>query len=50
LNPNLTTIWQRYEFTLVAGGSGEDMTLEFALGQYAATVWLDGVELSVTAP
>jgi hypothetical protein len=50
LNQNITTTWQRYEFTLVAAGSADDTTLEFSLGQFASTVWLDGIELSATGP
>jgi hypothetical protein len=49
-NQNISTTWQRYELTIVAGGSSDDITLEFDLGQYASTVWLDGVELSAAGP
>jgi hypothetical protein len=50
LNQNISTTWQRYEFPLIAGGSADDTTLEFSLGQFASTVWLDGIELSATGP
>jgi hypothetical protein len=50
LNQNITTTWQRYEHTFTAGGTDADTTLEFSLGEYASTVWLDGIELSATGP
>jgi hypothetical protein len=50
LNQNITTSWQRYEFTCTIGVSDVHATLEFSLGQYASTVWLDGIELIASGP
>jgi hypothetical protein len=48
LNQDITTTWERYELNVIAGGTDANATLEFSLGQYASTVWLDGIELSST--
>jgi hypothetical protein len=50
LSENVTTSWDRYEFTFTAGGTDADATLEFSLGQFISIVWLDGIELSKVGP
>jgi len=45
LSQNITTAWNKYTLTFTAGSSDPSSTVEFSLGQYASTVWLDGVEL-----
>jgi hypothetical protein len=45
IRETVTTTWERYEFTISAGGTDSDATLEFSLGQYESTIWLDGIEL-----
>jgi hypothetical protein len=46
LNQDITTSWQWYELPFTAGGTDPNATLQLSLGQFASTVWVDGVVLA----
>ncbi|HDN78946.1 MAG TPA: hypothetical protein ENG33_00605, partial [Chloroflexi bacterium] len=41
----IDTYWHRYKVNFTSGASDTNATLQFGLGEYASTVWLDGIVL-----